>query len=207
FQGVLGWFMVKSGLVDIPWVDPYRLTAHLMTALLLYVYILWIYLKVVVSDNGISNHSLWTFSKWITIVISVQIFFGGFMSGTHAALFAPTFPDIAGHMIPSGMFSLSPFWINIFENAPTLHFIHRGIAYILTVMIVVLWFKAIKEPGLKIPTSIMLVLLALQVTIGIMTLLNSVGEIPVVLASLHQIVAVLLLTSAVYLHFRLRVSD
>ncbi len=207
FQGVLGWIMVKSGLVDKPWVSPYRLTAHLITALILYAYLFWLTMDHLFTPSAQANDTgLKKWSWWLTALIGLQIFFGGFMSGTKAGLFYPTFPTMNGAWIPEDLFVQSPFWVNIFENVATIQFIHRGLAYFLAVFIGVFWLrsrKTINSPPLQNAFLYLWITLGLQLFLGIHTLINCQGQIPVLLGVLHQGGAVLLLTAALNINYQL----
>ena len=126
-QGLLGWFMVKSGLVDNPEVSHYRLAAHLALALLVGHYLLWLFLDarrptVRRSDSpprGASNAPTWSFIA----LLAVQIVFGALMAGKHAGLVAATFPDMNGEWIPSAFLSIEPWWRDLVENPLSIHFL------------------------------------------------------------------------------------
>ena len=207
-QGLMGWYMVKSGLVNDPHVSQYRLTAHLALAVIIYAYMLWVALDLLVPsvadthDND--SRKLGRFSIIISIMIFITLLSGGFMAGTRAGFAFNTFPLMDGRLIPAGLFELSPVWRNFFENIVTVQFDHRLMATALFLIIPTFWWLAIKsQPGPQLRTGVHLLLaaLALQLTLGISTLLLVV---PVALAAAHQAGAVLLLTASLYVSHQLR---
>ncbi|PCJ22078.1 MAG: heme A synthase [Gammaproteobacteria bacterium] len=196
-QGLLGWYMVKSGLSKDPHVSQYRLTAHLGSAFLLYGYICWVAFGYLISRGPQSvSQGIKAYGFVITGLIFVMILSGGFVAGTRAGLAYNTFPLMAGHFIPSGMYSVQPFWINWFENITTIQFNHRMIAYLLALTVPLFWFMVTRYTQYK-GLSIHLLLAALigQICLGITTLLLSV---PVALGASHQTGAVVLFTIALF---------
>jgi len=209
-----GWIMVKSGLVSRPWVDAYKLTLHLSLALITYGYCLWLCLSVFFDENEVTrNSSLKRFSTALLVVLSFQLALGGLMSGMRAGLLYPTFPDMNGKLIPDVLLSASNWHIRSFLHydtdifAPALvQLIHRLTAYILTVMVTLFYFRSSKaqvQGPLRYGTHALLFLTLLQVLLGILTVIHSRGEIPVMLGVLHQAVAILLLTAMVFVSFLL----
>ncbi len=206
-QGLMGWYMVKSGLIDDPRVSQYRLTAHLGLAVAIYTYMFWVALGLLYPKiNDIAkentNHSLGRLSLIITGFIIITIFSGGFVAGTHAGFAFNTFPLMNGKLIPDGLFEHTPLWRNFFENIITVQFDHRILATLLFLMIPTFWFKTgrltdkIKlQPLARTGSHLLLATLLLQVTLGISTLLLVV---PVTLAVAHQAGAILLLTAALF---------
>ncbi|TNE49883.1 MAG: heme A synthase [Deltaproteobacteria bacterium] len=220
-QGLLGWYMVKSGLVNQPHVSHYRLTAHLLLAVFLYGYILWIGLDVwrrgqstdalVQGGNSDSFLSLRRWSFGITGIIFVMIGSGGLVAGKKAGYAFNTWPTIAGAIIPDNLFAFSPWYKNFFENTLTIQFTHRSIAYLLCVLIPMLWWfahKANLSGRLRVYLSLFVGALLLQVFLGITTLLYIV---PVSLGAMHQAGALLLLTFSIVcahsLHVMARTSQ
>ncbi len=203
-QGLMGWYMVKSGLVNDPYVSQYRLTAHLGLAVFIYAYMLWIALDLLYPKNNEKPNNT-SLNKPITrlssIIVGMVIFTllsGGFVAGTHAGFAFNTFPLMNGQLIPDGLFQQSPLWRNLFENIVTIQFNHRVLATILFILISVFWYKTGKlelPPLLKTSRHLLLAALLLQVTLGISTLLLVV---PVPLAAAHQAGAILLLSAAIF---------
>jgi heme a synthase len=201
-QGLMGWYMVKSGLVNDPRVSQYRLTAHLGLAVFIYAYIFWVALNLLypkINDaTRNTTHKLGRLSLIITAVIIITILSGGFVAGTHAGFAFNTFPLMNGQLIPDGLFTLSPLWRNFFENIITVQFDHRVLATLLFIIIPVFWFKAGSfelSPLARTGRHLLLAALLLQVTLGISTLLLVV---PVTLAAAHQAGAIVLLTAALF---------
>jgi len=206
-QGVLGWYMVKSGLVDRPDVSQYRLTAHLGAALLIYGYILWVAWGLLFPkprDSAVAPD--WRFSAFLCAMIVLTMLSGGFVAGLNAGFAYNTFPLMDGELIPEHLFALTPLLVNFFEDVTTVQFTHRVLALTTFTLVVTLWFL-IRRSGASGPirraSSILLGLAVLQVTLGISTL---VLYVPLALAAAHQAVAVLLLTAGLWMTFQLRLS-
>jgi len=207
-QGLMGWYMVKSGLVDDPHVSQYRLTAHLSLAIIIYAYMFWVALDLLfpkINDsNTASEPKLNQLATIITTTIFITIISGGFVAGTRAGFAFNTFPLMDGQWIPNGLFAIDPIWRNFFENIITIQFDHRILATLLFLLIVAFWFKARQSslaPLLQLSTHLLLAALALQITLGISTLLLVV---PVALAAAHQGGAVVLLTASLFVSHQLR---
>ena len=204
-QGLLGWYMVKSGLVDMPHVSQYRLTAHLTAAFLIYAFMMWVALSLMhpVRDDG-PRHPWFGRTVALFTLISVTILSGGFVAGLKAGKILNTFPLMGDALIPTGILALDPLWRNPFDNAITAQFDHRWLAITTLVVIVVFWNRARKAslPARARPAVNALLHTAIfQVLLGITTLLLAV---PVVLGAAHQAVAMLLFTVALYLLHSLR---
>ena len=198
-QGYLGWFMVQSGLVDVPRVSPYRLAAHLSLALIVYALMLRVALGLLLTRRKIEAKEQarrWPGRVLLTLV-AVTIVFGAFVAGLRAGYMYNTFPLMAGRWVPPGLLALEPVWRNIFENPMTVQFVHRILG--LTTLTVSLWawwrMRAITQDRAQILSRHALALMAMiQVTLGICTLL---WVVPVWLGTVHQGGAVLLLSAAV----------
>lgn len=206
-QGLLGWIMVQSGLIEKPWVNPINLSAHLILALILYCYLLWVALDILqpVSESA-SVFSMKKFSAILLGLVFLQIFYGGLMAGNKAALFYPTFPKFGADVIPKGLFTLQPALLNVIQNVGMIQVIHRTLGFIVAFLVFYFYWNSRKKtttPLLKNALTMLPVLVIIQVLLGILTLLNSLGSIPVVYGVLHQMVALLLLTDIVVIHFKL----
>lgn len=207
-QGALGWYMVMSGLVDVPRVSPYRLTAHLGFAVAIYAAILWtafslLYPKAEAASGGVGP-TLRRFAWGVTGLVFLMILTGGFVAGTKAGFAFNTFPLMNGYFVPPGIFALTPWWANLFENIATVQFNHRLLAYVLVIVVAAFWWTAQRAglpPRARRAAHALLVLLALQVALGISTLLYVV---PLGLAAAHQAGALLVFTAALYLAHALR---
>jgi cytochrome c oxidase assembly protein subunit 15 len=207
-QGLLGWYMVKSGLIDDPKVSPYRLTSHLLMAFLIYSYILWVALGILRRDQHntqVDNiAALRRFGKIVTGTLVLMIITGGFVAGTRAGFAYNTFPLMGDSMIPGGMFIMQPFYVNFFENIATVQFDHRLIAYVLFFMVPVFWLKLQKSDVsryTKRVAHLLMLMLGIQIGLGISTLLL---HVPVALGAMHQGGALLLLTIAIMMNHALR---
>jgi heme a synthase len=207
-QGGMGWYMVKSGLVDNPHVSQYRLTAHLGLAFAIYAAMFWVALGLLypvgtsLTSSGLG--SLRRFSNALTTLIFVMILSGGFVAGIQAGFAYNTFPLMNGHIIPPEIFMLEPWYRNFFDNMATVQFDHRLIAWMLAVLIPIFWFKSRKLPlsgSARLACTLLLVMLGIQISLGISTLLLVV---PLPLAAAHQAGAVLLLTAALWVNYQLR---
>ena len=204
-QGLMGWFMVMSGLSKLTSVSHYRLAAHLVLALFLFAYILWWVADLLVNKKQKVVHpSLRKYAWIITGIMLIQIVFGAFMSGLKAAPNYPSFPDMNGQFIPDNLFFMKPLWINFFENITTIQFTHRGIAYLLCVLIVIYWWRARKIVAPKIfkfAINILPFILVIQVTLGVLVLLNSHKGIPVGFGIFHQAFGLILLSTMLFGNF------
>jgi cytochrome c oxidase assembly protein subunit 15 len=207
-QGALGWYMVKSGLVDNPHVSQYRLTAHLGTALLIYSYMLWVALGLWTGAEGAepapAPRGLLRLAAALGGLVFVTALSGGFVAGLKAGFAYNTFPLMDGRWIPETMFLKSPAWRNFFENIATVQFDHRLLATVVFAGCVAFWLAA---RGHALPASARLAVHALlaaavlQFSLGLSTLLL---HVPTALAATHQGGALLLLTVVLVLNHRLR---
>ena len=200
FQGFMGWYMVKSGLVDNPFVSHFRLAAHLLTAFIICSYILWLILDLlnnpprVVTIKSI-NTVLWSF----TVLVLIQITFGAFVAGLKAGLFYPTFPLMAGELIPTQMSVAfaEQGWASWVYDLTTVQFIHRWLGILILLGTFGLWLNF--RPGVPAPDKksldTLLIFVVLQTALGIITLLYGVPLIPAVL---HQIMALFVLLASVW---------
>lgn len=208
-QGFIGWFMVKSGLVPEKYfVGHVELTTHFIAALGLLCYTLWFALSLLVTEHQkVIDTKLNFFLLLILTVLFFQLIYGAFMAGLRAAITAPTWPDINGSMLPA-MNELSPFTKNLVSNPIAIHFIHRGLAYLLVVLIGMWWFKSRAIANNKLFNRLritVILLVLLQVLLGILTVLNATyANRLVILGVSHQFVAMILLMVIVSLLFVVR---
>jgi len=209
-QGVIGWLMVKSGLVPEKYfVGHIELATHFIAALGLLSYTLWFALSLLIKPKQkVISATLQKMMLAIVVVLIVQLFYGAFMAGLRAAVTAPTWPDINGSIIPEGMNELSPWAKNLTNNNLTVHFIHRGLAYLLFVLVVIWWQKAKTVTGNKLFSRLrasVMFLVLLQVVLGVVTVLNAThGNRLVIFGVSHQCIAMLLLMCVVTLLFVLQ---
>jgi heme a synthase len=202
-QGALGWYMVKSGLVEDPRVSQFRLTAHLGLAFLIFAAMFWTALSLLatsrVGGRGIGTQARrWTAA--IVLLVFLQVLSGGMVAGIHAGLAYNTFPLMNGAWVPAEILALEPAWKNFFYNMATVQFDHRLLAWILAAAVPLVWWSVVRDPRAprtaRIGAHVLLAMLAVQVTLGILTLVHVV---PLPLAALHQAGALLLFAAAVNL--------
>ena len=208
FQGVLGWYMVKSGLIDNPDVSHYRLAAHLISAFTVYAYTFWVALDLIYYQFKLGE----TFSsirKWVLGLFSLvilQIIYGAFVAGLDAGKLYNTFPKMGDEWIAQSVTAMKPFYLNFLESRGGIQFVHRCIAYIVFTFTIIVWYKSKSlklSPQQKLGFNLLLTAVCLQITLGIFTLLYSV---PIVLGVLHQFGALMLFTTLVYLLHQLKFS-
>ncbi|MDP1952341.1 MAG: COX15/CtaA family protein [Betaproteobacteria bacterium] len=208
-QGAMGWYMVKSGLVDDPRVSQYRLAAHLGLAFVLFGLMFWTGLgmlqprtaKFAVSPAPTFTHRL---GNWLVALVFIMVLSGALVAGIRAGLAYNTFPLMNGHLLPPEMFLLDPWYLNFFSNMATVQFDHRLGAWLLAFVVPWFWMQSRREalpPRARLAIHLLLGMLALQIGLGIATLLLVV---PVPLAAAHQGGAVLLLGAALLANHSLR---
>lgn len=208
-QGLMGWYMVMSGLVNDPHVSQYRLTAHLGLAFIIFAAMFWVALGLLSPkgdnpDAGEAMQSLRRFAIGLTSLIFIMILSGGFVAGIRAGLAYNTFPLMNGHFIPPEIFILDPWYRNFFDNMATVQFDHRLIAWMLAFLVPLFWLKSrkIALSGMtRLACNLFLLMLAIQISLGIATLLHVV---PIPLAASHQGGALLLFAASLWVTHRLR---
>ena len=186
-QGVLGWWMVKSGLVDDPKVSPVRLSAHLGLALAIFSAELWIALGLLFPESKLRAG----LAAALPFLIFAMALSGGMVAGLRAGSAYQTFPLMHGHFVPPDFMLLEPWWRNFLYNMGTVQFVHRAFFWGLLVLVPLAWWKA----GRSASATLLLGAFLLQATLGISTLLAGV---PVALGAAHQGGAVLLLGAAIW---------
>ena len=205
-QGVIGWWMVKSGLVDRPDVSHYRLTVHLGMAILLYIALFWVALGHFRPQTGQRTEALQQRSI-VAMVLLLMVFgtilSGGIVAGLNAGSQFNTFPLMNGQFLPDGLFILSPWYINLTENLMTVQFNHRYFALTTATCVIGFAIWAYRIPlhqRQKWALLVMVGAVIIQVVLGVATLLSFVW-LP--LASSHQMGAVILLTSIIWVNHEL----
>lgn len=203
-QGFLGWFMVKSGLVDMPRVSHYRLTIHLLAALT-FISASWLLAlrfraKAAAPVAGYGGSDWSRFSLVVLALLLVQIIYGAFTAGLRAGVVSSTWPLMEGSFIPDGMGFLTPLVRNLSENPVAVHWIHRTLALVALTVSVLFALWGLRRPGVSRVQKVwlwhLLALAVVQVLVGIHVVLF---RVPVSLASIHQILAVGLWLSALTL--------
>ena len=204
-QGLLGWYMVKSGLIDEPYVSQYRLAAHLGLAFIIFGLLFWYSLKCL----GQKRHRFkerWLLVSAFTILscIFITIIWGAFVAGLDAGLTYNTFPFMDGNIVPKDLLNLSPWWINFFENTAAVQFTHRYTA-VGTVIFTILFFIFSLRTSINTATSrsikILVILAVGQMALGVGTLLF---EVAMPLGLFHQFGALALFTSSIWVLYHLR---
>lgn len=195
FQGFLGWFMVKSGLVNRPDVSHYRLAMHLTTAFITFAYSLWVALDLIFPNKKSVDIKFRNLIRWSLAILLLQIVYGAFVAGLDAGLLHNHWPLMNDNTLihESVYVEQSPIINNFIEGKSGVQFIHRYLAYIVVGFIIAIWYK-----GKRINTSItqsnslhlLLILVCVQFLLGVFTLLL---RVPISLGILHQIVAFFLL--------------
>jgi heme a synthase len=197
-QGAVGWWMVASGLSERIEVSHYRLATHLVLALLIYAAIVWTLRRLSERETTAAPARLRITSLVLVVVTFVQLYLGALVAGLRAGRVYNTWPDIDGAFIPSAarLWFDEPWWRNLFDNTLTVQFEHRMTAYALFVLAILHAFDAarMRAGGVAGGALWLVAAVALQATLGILTLLN---HVPIPLALAHQAVAIAVLTLAV----------
>ena len=204
-QGFLGWWMVKSGLVDNPDVSHYRLAIHLIAAFLTFAYTLWVALGLIYHNEIRPNVP--SMRKWVAVlfvVTVIQIVYGAFVAGLNAGLVYNTWPKMGGEWIAEAVTAIDPIWVNFVNGLAGVQFIHRYLAYIVVGLVVFLFLKSSKFKLSSIQLTALkalIIVVFIQFLLGIFTLIFSV---PIWLGVTHQVGAFLLLGVVVYTAYSFR---
>ena len=197
-QGAIGWWMVKSGLVDKPDVSHFRLAIHLITAFLTCAFAFWVVLPLIYPEKRDGDNKLLKLTSWLFILVIIQIIYGAFVAGLNAGIGFNSWPKMNGEWIPEAVYSLDPLWKNFLEAPYGIQFIHRILALIIVSFVLLIWVKGkkIQQNHLqKKSLNLLISVVILQTVIGIFTLILVV---PISLALIHQLGAFLLLMSVVF---------
>ena len=207
-QGLLGWYMVKSGLVDRPDVSHYRLAAHLGAAFLIYGYVFWVALGLLFRERAAEGEArlrgLRRFALAVAALVVVTVLSGALVAGLDAGFSYNTFPLMDGRLVPDGMLAMQPAAANFLDNVITVQFDHRALAVTTAIMSVIAWAWARRAPlpaRAALAFRALLAAALLQVALGIATLL-SVVALP--LAAAHQAGALVLFTAVLWVLHELR---
>lgn len=189
-QGLMGWLMVKSGLIDDPKVNPVRLMLHLGLALSIFSAELWIALGLLAprAADAARAGRLAAALPWVVFAMALS---GGMVAGLRAGYAYNTFPLMNGNWVPPEILMLDPWWTNFLYNMATVQFVHRGFFWLLVVLVPVAWWQRRGHWA----AHALLGAFVLQATLGIATLLAGV---PVALGAAHQGGAVLVLAAALW---------
>ena len=199
-QGLMGWYMVISGLVDDPHVSHFRLTAHLMLAVVIFAYMIRLITLLLSQTDLVTRqnsraHSL--MSTGVLVLVLLMIATGGLVAGTRAGFIYNTWPLMGGDLLPEMVFAMSPWWGNFLNNAIAIQFMHRWLAFFIAMLVIALAFMVLKQDrrrSARYAAVASLVAIGLQITLGISTL---VMQVPLSLGVLHRGGALLLLATIV----------
>ena len=200
FQGFLGWFMVKSGLIDNPDVSHFRLSLHLTFAFITFAYTLWVALDIIYPTKSEVIFSLRKLARIALVFLIIQIIYGGFVAGLNAGLIHNHWPLMSeGQFLHESVILEKDSWLlRLTEGKSGVQFVHRTLAYVVVGLILFLYFKSKKftlsnqqQSGL----NLLVVIVFLQFLLGVFTLLFSV---PLWLGLTHQIMAFILLATMTY---------
>lgn len=204
FQGFLGWYMVKSGLVDRPSVSHYRLAMHLTTAFVTFAYTFWVVLDLWYPDKKAVDKQLRNMIRFGMAILMIQIIWGAFVAGLDAGFIHNHWPMMnEGKLIHETVYTEKiPLWKNFVEGRSGVQFVHRYMAYAVVAFIIFIWNETRKKQPTKqqkIGVRLLLLFVLIQFILGIFTLIM---HVPVVLGVLHQATAFFLLASMTYVLHR-----
>lgn len=200
FQGFLGWYMVKSGLVERPDVSHYRLAAHLTTAFLTFAYTFWVALDLMFPGKKSIDKKLRNFIRIGLVVLIIQIIYGAFVAGLDAGWIHNHWPFMnEGKLIHETVYiEQSPTYLNFIEGKSGVQFIHRTLAYVVVILILTIWYNAKRLNLSSWQTkgiNSLLIMVGIQFLLGVFTLLFAV---PVWLGVFHQVGAFILLSAMTF---------
>jgi cytochrome c oxidase assembly protein subunit 15 len=208
-QGLLGWWMVQSGLADRVSVSQYRLAAHLGLAFLLFGTILWTAFEVL-KIKRTSKPELQRFRAFAFLIaglVFAQILLGAIMAGLDAGLAYASWPTYGGWWIPPGLYDMAPWWLNHFENHAMTHFQHRNLGYIiagLSIAQFIIIKRAAPDKPVRMAAVHVMAFTLVQILLGIFAVVSGVA-LP--LAALHQVFALALLGASLWLAYVLRAEN
>ena len=196
FQGFLGWYMVKSGLVDRPDVSHYRLAAHLTTAFLTFAYTLWVILDIIFPNKKEINIRFRNLLRFTLAIILLQIIYGAFVAGLDAGFIHNHWPMMSeGKFMHETVYiEQNPLYKNFIEGKSGVQFVHRILAYIVVLIIFIVWNKGRKMILTKYQSkglNLLLIMVGIQFLLGVLTLIL---QVPVWLGIAHQVGAFFLLS-------------
>ena len=205
FQGFLGWFMVRSGLIDNPDVSHFRLSLHLTFAFITFAYTLWVALDLIYPEKTNAIASLQNIARFSLVFLLIQIIYGGFVAGLNAGLIHNHWPLMSdGQFLHESVVLEKDNWLlRLTEGKSGVQFVHRTLAYVVVGLILLLAYKSHKfdlNKNQKSGINALVIIVFIQFALGVFTLLYSV---PLWLGLAHQIVAFFLLTAMTYTLHRL----
>jgi cytochrome c oxidase assembly protein subunit 15 len=207
-QGLVGWWMVKSGLVKNPHVSHFRLATHLMTAFTAFAFSFWFALELIFAGQKIEENNEGKKLFRVTVILFValifQIIYGAFLAGLKAGVYYNTWPKMGDEWMPETVLMTGQWLKDLTENGAGVQFVHRTFAWVVVLLVIFIW---IRSNNLKLNVwqnrgvTWLIYLTTLQILLGIFTLLYSV---PVLLGVLHQTVAFFLFATVLYMLFQFR---
>jgi len=197
FQGFLGWYMVSSGLVDRVDVSHYRLSVHLVLAFLILSLIFWSYLKITVLNNNQSFRINRFIPFCFLILIFVQIAIGAFVSGMDAGKIYNSWPLMGSTYFPNDNNISNLFKLSAFDDPSLVQFIHRNLAYVISIFYLLILFKIYRNKIYDLYKSVNLlgIIIIIQIFLGIFTILYGAQ---ILIASMHQLSSIFLVSSCIY---------
>ena len=197
FQGFLGWYMVSSGLVDRIDVSHYRLSVHLVLAFLILSLIFWSYLKITVLNNNQSFRINRFIPFCFLILIFVQIAIGAFVSGMDAGKIYNSWPLMGSTYFPNDNNISNLFKLSAFDDPSLVQFIHRNLAYVISIFYLLILFKIYRNKIYDLYRSVNLlgIIIIIQVFLGVFTILYGAQ---ILIASMHQLSSIFLVSSCIY---------
>ncbi len=199
FQGFLGWYMVKSGLVDMPDVSHFRLAAHLTTAFLTFAATLWVALDLMYPNKKIIDKKFRNLIIVSYLALIFQIVYGAFVAGLKAGLLHNHWPFMnEGKFMHETVYILEPFYKNLIENPSGIQFIHRTFAYVVVVFILIIWYQGKKMSLTKLQNKALdalFILVFVQFLLGVLTIIY---QVPLWLGVAHQVGAFFLLSAMTF---------
>jgi heme a synthase len=198
-QGVIGWWMVASGLVDRPDVSHLRLAVHLLTAFLIFAALIWVALDLLNRARGTPAAAMPTIAIWVLSLLALQFLFGAYVAGLNAGWAFNTWPKMGEEWFPSDTPMLEPYLRNLVDNPIVVQFVHRWLAWIVAAVAFLLAWRAFSR-GHLLAAAAVVVTVSLQIVIGILTLLTGVE---LWIAVTHQGMAAVLLGAVIFAAHRL----
>ena len=197
FQGFLGWYMVSSGLVDRVDVSHYRLSVHLVLAFLILSLIFWSYLKITVLNDNQSFRINRFIPFCFLILIFVQIAIGAFVSGMDAGKIYNSWPLMGSTYFPNDNNISNLFKLSAFDDPSLVQFIHRNLAYVISIFYLLILFKIYRNKIYDLYKSVNLlgIIIIIQIFLGIFTILYGAQ---ILIASMHQLSSIFLVSSCIY---------
>ncbi len=202
-QGFVGWYMVKSGLLDRIDVSQYRLSLHLTLAIIIFCILFWNYLKNISQNNFESNVKISFYLPVIFLIILIlQISLGAFVSGLDAGQIYQSWPLMNQNYFPDDSMFNDLFSLKVFETPSLAQFLHRNVAYIMLLFFLVILFIVFNNVDLaylRKSAILVFLFLLLQLFLGILTIIFGTQ---IFFASMHQLGSIMLLTATLILVFK-----